>query len=412
MVEVFVARQPIFDNSQEIFAYELITSGERNSSGELVASSKPSTLILNTFLEIGLNRIVGKQLAWITLDREFILNKEKIPFHRRQFVLNIDPNMKLDEAAVSAISDLITLGYYVAFTLQPGCDYSPLMDMAHIMKLDVARFTVPDMVEIIKKAKRRSMRVCAVNVNSHDTFSKCKTLGFDFFAGQFIAQPTNITGKRLPTRRLAILELLALLYDPEVEVRDLEALVSQDVALGHKLLRMVNSAYYGMSNEVDSFHHALVMLGFNQLRSWLSLLLLSQLNDKPGSLMELALMRARMCELLAGLRGFRNDQGFFIVGLFSLLDVLMDIPMTDVLANLPLTEEINQAILEKRGEKGATLRTVLAYEHSDWAGVNLPGLNIAQIRETYFDSIAWAAEVTRKFLLEEQQDSVGPQKVE
>ena len=174
------------------------------------------------------------------------------------------------------------------------------------------------------------------HVQTQEEFENCKEFGFDFYQGYFLAKPRVFSGRRLPTNRFSLLKLLSCLYDPDVDMRELEELIRQDVSLSYRLLRMVNSAYYALDTKVESIRHALVILGLKQIRSWLTILAMSEVNDRSTTLMTTALIRGKMCELLASASGNKQEDRFFTVGLLSILDAIMDLPMEKVLESLPL----------------------------------------------------------------------------
>lgn len=164
--------------------------------------------------------------------------------------------------------------------------------------------------------------------------------------------------------------------------------------LGYKILRLVNSAQYGISTTITSIHQAIAMIGLEPLRGWLTLLLLSNTVDKPEELTIIAMLRAKMCELLARRTGQRTASSFFLVGLLSVLDALMDLPMTEVLDHIPLSKDITDALFYGAGRPGEALKCVLAYERGDWDRVCFSGLSANQIREIYLDAVDWAENIS------------------
>ena len=196
----------------------------------------------------------------------------------------------------------------------------------------------------------------------------------------------------MPTNRVALLRLLSTLYDPKVHIRDVEELVSQDVSLSYRLVRCVNSAIYAPRYPIDSIRQALFVLGLNQLASWVSIMSLSGLNDKPSELLMTALIRAKMCEFLARELGLPAPDSYFTVGLFSLLDALLDRPMDEILASLPLATEISEALLKGEGEAGEILKCVLAQEQGALETVEELGFEVAAVSEAWVKAVEWARE--------------------
>jgi c-di-GMP phosphodiesterase len=236
-------------------------------------------------------------------------------------------------------------------------------------------------------------KLLAEKVETQERFDLCKKLGFDFFQGYFFCSPRVIKGSRLPANRLPIIRLLAALNNAEATMEELEGLISQDVALSYRLLKYINSAFFGLSRDIESIRHALVLLGVRSVRRWATLISMAAATDKPHELMVTAMVRAKMCELLAkALRAEATDP-YFTVGLFSVLDALMDAPMEKTLAALPLSAEVEAALLKRAGPLGKVLDAAVAYERADWERLAALDLPPAAIRRAYLDAIAWVDEV-------------------
>jgi EAL and modified HD-GYP domain-containing signal transduction protein len=247
--------------------------------------------------------------------------------------------------------------------------------------------------------KEVNVTVVAEKVATQSDYARCKELGFDQFQGYFFCEPNVIKGQRTPTSRLAVLHLLAEIQNPDVTFTDLEKLIARDVSLSYRILRYINSALYALPRKIESIRHALTMLGLRAVKNWVTVLAQSKFDDKPYELMITSLIRGRMCEILAEHMALKHD-ATFVVGLFSTLDALLDRPMEDVLEDLPLTEEVNQAILEKQGPLGQILQCATAYEQGDWE--QLPDLDLdnATIKNAYLEAIQWTRDVGREILSE------------
>jgi EAL and modified HD-GYP domain-containing signal transduction protein len=266
------------------------------------------------------------------------------------------------------------------------------VEIADIIKVDIRALGHASLQEHYTILCQYDVKLLAEKVETQDEFEYCKNLGFDYFQGYFFCKPKVIKGQRIPANRLAILQLLTKLQNSETDVQELEDILGRDVSLSYKLLRIINSAFYSLPKQVDSLRQALLMLGTQFITSWVNLIILAGINDKPHELMLTAMTRAKMCELLAIALGHHNKETFFIVGLFSALDALMDSSMEDVLESVPLSDEIRAALLDFEGSLGASLRCVLSYERGDWNEVHYSGLERGAITDTYLEAIAWATE--------------------
>jgi len=239
----------------------------------------------------------------------------------------------------------------------------------------------------------------AEKVETQQDFDFCLDLGFDYFQGYFFAQPKVIRGRRIPNNRIAILNLLRRLQDPDITPNQLEDLIAQDVAFSYRILRYVNSATYSLPRSIESVQQAVVLLGLQTVNSWTTLLAMSQVDNKPTELVVTAMVRGKMAEELAKAQKCDRPDTFFTVGLFSALDALMDNTMEEILTQLPLAEHIANALLHSQGIHGEILSCVLAYERGDWDEVKSGTLSMSRIRDCYLSALQWA-EDTRQQLIE------------
>ena len=397
MQDIFVGRQPIYDRDLNVVAYELLfRSGTENRAGPLDGDQATSQVILNAFVEIGLDRVVGACPAYVNLTRNLLLDDESLPLPPERAVLEVLEDVPVDAALLQALGRLRARGYTIAlddFVLDPGRE--ALLEHARIVKLDLQRLTAPELDAHITALRPYDLTLLAEKVETHAELEQCRALGFEYFQGYFFSRPKIVTGQRIPANRLTILQLLAELQNPHIEVEELEQLIRRDVALSYRLLRYINSAFFALPREVDSIRQAVIYLGLKAIRTWATLIALSGIDDKPHELMTTAMVRAKMCELLAEARKLPVRESCFTAGLFSALDALMDMPMESVVESLPLSAEITGALLGREGTIGRTLTQVLDYEQARWQHMDRADLSAAQLTDIYLQAVEWAQEVTR-----------------
>ena len=209
--------------------------------------------------------------------------------------------------------------------------------------------------------------------------------------------PLANDNQKIPLSAQTLMTLLVKLQDADVDSEDIAVTINQDLSLSYKLLRLINSAFFGLPREVSSIKQAVVMLGHNKIKTWASLLSLSAIDNKPNELRVVAMTRARMCELLA--KYYKGSPEIsFAAGLFSTLDALLDKSLATVLAQLPLSPELSEALLNKSGPAGQTLRDVLNYEKGDWLALHASALPVEVIARSYLDSIHWAKELNSQLV--------------
>ena len=402
MIDIYLGRKNIFKSDINASAYEILYFSDSHGENQVGKNSISSALsILQTILDVGIDRIAQGKPAFFSLTCDFLCKQKSLPFQPElggAFVSVIDE--EIDEQIITKITRLKQKKYNIVLdNIHVNHFTIPLLKIVSAVRIDVSKYSKKELDELLKKLKPFDLHLYANNISDHITFESCKALGFEYFQGDFFTKPQIIAGHRLPSRRLFVLKMLASLYNPEIDIRDLEVIIRQDVSLGYKLMRMVNSAYYGLNSQIESIQHALVLLGINPLRSWLTVILLSEIDDQPGPLMSTAIIRGKMCELIGELMPNEDVSSYFVTGLFSILDAMMGLPMNEILETIPMTDVINKALLNKEGPLGNTLQSVIAYEQNHWQEINLPKISIQQIREAYLKSIAWAAELTNSNLL-------------
>lgn len=402
MLDVFVGRQPIYNSDLEVFAYELLFRSSIKNYAEFDdADRATSQVILNTFMEIGLEKIVGEKMAFINLTRTLILGSHLSSLPQTRIGLEILENIHIDEPVIESIRKLSEQGYIIVLDdFVYHDELLPLVKMADIVKLDIlalGRANVQRHADILQKHK---VKMLAEKVETRDDFEFCKRLGFNYFQGYFFCRPNVVTGRRIPVTRLAMLQVLSKLQDPATDLQELEAIINQDAALSYKLLRCINSSLYNLPTKVESIQQALVILGQEGIKAWINLIVLSSIDDKPRELLHIALVRAKMCELLATALMHANKDAFFTVGLFSVLDALLDQPLLEILESLPVSDASAAALLRQEGIMGAALHCVLAYERGDWDNVNYPGLAHEQITHAYLGAVSWADQAGRELLVQ------------
>ncbi len=397
MQDLFVGRQPIYTRNLEIFGYELLyRSGPENRAGVTDGDQATSRVIVNAFLEIGLEHVVGDRIAFLNLTRSFLLDGGPVPFPRDRVILEVLEDIEIDRRLLESVQALAGAGYRIAlddFVFRPQA--RELLAAAEIVKLDVLALGREGIEREVRQLRGFPVHLLAEKVETREEFEYCSGLGFEYFQGYFLNRPHIVRGREIPANRLNALRLLARLQDPDAGAAEIERIVGLDVTLSYRLLRYINSAFFALPRKVDSIRQAVIYLGTRAIRTWVSLLVLAGLGDKPVSLMTTAMIRARMCELLALESGAPHPDTWFTVGLFSAVDALMDLPMEEVLTQLPFTDDIVAALLHREGPAGSALRCALAYERGAWEEADFPAVTPGRCTELHLDALAWADAATR-----------------
>jgi len=396
MQDIFVGRQPIFDRNIKVYAYELLYRHAYVNYAEIHDQDAASCDVMaNALLEIGLDAIVGPHKAFCNFARGFLLQQDDLSFVSDRLVIEVLEHVEPEPEILKAMEFFSGQGHLVAlddFVYRP--ELRPLVERADIVKLDVMELNMDQVAEQLTMLREiKPLKFVAEKVETNEIFQQCRELGFDYFQGYFFSKPKIVSGKKLPPARMAMIRLLSELQNPDVSITEVEKIIESDVYLSVKLLRQINSSYYNLINEVTSIRQAIVCIGLNHIRTWACVLMLGGVSDKPQELLGMALIRAKMCELLAPGADTAKQQVFFTVGLFSLLDSILDAPMSHILDSLPLSEEINDALLDHGGDAGTTLREVQCYELADWTALEGASHSSEDLANAYWEAVAWVEKI-------------------
>ncbi len=397
MEDIFIGRQPIFDHKLNIYAYELLfrSSGNSFSANVVDGDSATSKVIINAFVDIGLEKIVGQHVAFVNLTRVFISNPDLIVAPPDQIVLEILEEIEPSEKILNTLRTLKQQGHTIALDDFIYHDkFEPFIELADIIKLDIMALSEDEIRQHVQQLKRYKVKLLGEKIETYEEFEFLKSLGFDYYQGYFFSRPTVIKGKTITPNQLTILELIAKINNPEVDVDDLSSLIRNDVSLSHKVLKFINSPMSGLRTQVDSIQQAVVMLGLSTIKNWVTILALATGSNKPIALTVTALVRARSCELMAREAGLPKPESFFTVGLFSALDALMDQPLQELLNELPLYDHSKLALLKREGIYGEALNCTLAMEQSDFDHIRFNDMQLPLLYDIYLESIGWADSLT------------------
>lgn len=403
MTEVFLGRQPILRANLEVHGYELLfRASETRTFDGTPGGAATAQVLLNTLTTMGLESVVGDRLAFVNLTRGFVLGQYPLPVPPARVVLEILEDIDVDASVLQGLDRLIAEGFQIA--LDDFVDFDetlrPLLERADLVKVECLNRESQEIERVVRELKPFKVELLAEKIETREQFEHCRSLGFDYFQGYFFAKPDLVKGHAVGAGRMSLLRVVAELQDPACDLERIEEIVRQDVGLSYRILRCVNSVACGIPRAVDSLREAIMYLGTATVRSLVCLLLMSRFDDKPRELVRTAMVRGKMCELLAaGLEGKREPRHrFFTVGLLSVLDALMDVAMADVVHEMPLTEDLRLALLDHRGEMGNLLEVTIAFEKADWSALEALGLPPSQIQDAWFAAIEWTSRLERDLM--------------
>jgi len=396
--DVMVARQPIYNNRMGVYGYELLFRSSSNSTEGLKPTEATAQVLATTILNFGLDELVLHRKAVINVTRAFLDIMSDIQLPTGQVILDIPDNIVVDDKLVEKLKELGDKGYGISVGgLANLNDLQRLFSCANLFRIDVHQVNIKQLDALVKYLRRYDhLSLQAIKIENMEEYRFYCDRGFDYFQGYFLSKPREYVSRDLPANKLAILQLLAVIHKADTTANELEEHITRDVASSYKLLKLVNAPFFGVAREVDSIKHAIILLGRNEIRKWVSLLALGGLSDQPAALMEVAILRAKICELLASRANLPQDS-YFTVGMFSALDLIMQQTMDSILATLPLSDAVKDAILEHEGPMGGALSCALALENADWSAISFENLDQNDMLDAYKEAIQWTDNLIKTF---------------
>jgi len=402
-MDFLIARQPIFNSNQKLFAYELLFRGTEGHDIDQLEGDRATTSLLSaTFLTEGIDRISGFKPCFINFTTELLLKKIPASFPSSKIVIEILEDVKPSAEIVSVCRELSQQGYTIALDdFVYARTLEPLIELADIIKIDIIATPLDTIRRTLYNLSRhKKIKLLAEKVETRHEFEQALKMGFTYFQGFFFSQPEILTIKELTTAKINLLQLLAEVTSKATSFSRLGQIISRDVAISYKLLRFLNSAWFYRLEKVKSINQAIAYLGEHELKHFLMLMIISEMTtNKPQELVRLAIVRAKFCELLATASGrFGKQNNLFLLGLFSLLDAMLDTPLEYLLEELPIDDLIKQALLKESGPLRPYLDAVITHERREARecvqALEKIGVAIKDVNELYLQSLEFAKALT------------------
>lgn len=396
MHEFLIGRQQIIDRKQQVFAYELLfRDAAGKGPGELEAADASRQVVVNSLLEEGLERVVGTHRAFINFTRENLLSGLAAVLPKEKVVIEVLESVTVDDAVVEAVTELRRQGYMIAlddFVFSNA--WLPLVKLAHILKLDIHQTSIDTNRRYMSALGRLPIQFLAEKVETSQQFTDYLELGCHYFQGFLFSRPIVMQGRRAGTGQHAVVRLLAEINRSDIGLAELADIVSLDAGLCYRLLRYINnSGFFRLPQKVDSVNRAIYFLGLKEVRRWANLVALASFPDTPAEVINISLARAKMCELLAQRADSGKSEGYFLTGLMSMLEQLTNQPLEEILTQLPLSDEVMRALLDREGILGEALNCAIQYECWNLEKARFADLDMRTIGQAFVESVAWANEV-------------------
>lgn len=374
MQNVYVARQPIFDKNKSIYAYELLfRDGTANYVPDIDGDVATTTLLANTFFTIGMDTLAGGRKSFINFTQNLLEKKVPLLLPKDATVIEILEDVRPGPVLIEACAQMAADGYTLAlddFAYMP--ELEPLIAMANIIKFDFRLTPQADIEAYLKQLSRNNLCLLAEKVETHNEFEAALKMGFELFQGYFFCKPEIVQGRDIQGSQLNLMMIMAHLNSDTFSCDELETLIAKDMGISYKLFKYLNSAFFSRASKVSSVKQALVYMGEKEIRRFISLFAMSRLaQGKPNELIRAACIRGRFCELLgAEAQEHTSPSEMFTLGMFSLIDAVIDQPMDKILQELPLSIQIKRALIDLKGRLAGYIELVRSYETGQWGRVS------------------------------------------
>ncbi|HYA47983.1 MAG TPA: HDOD domain-containing protein [archaeon] len=395
----FVARQPILTREEDVFGYELLFRNGVDDYFLGTDAEAASRSTLNTSMLMGLDVLCDGRRAFINCTREVLLKDYVTLLPSAQTVVEILENVPPDDLVVAACQRLKEKGYLIALddfvTSDPR---TALTDLADIIKVDLRSISFDEAAAMVQRYGPWRCRMLAEKVETREEFIAAKQAGFLYFQGYFFRRPETLHTHEIPANQFHYMRMWQAVAQPELDVREIENVIKSEASLCYRLLRYLNSPVFGFGNEIHSVRHALAILGEREIRRWVRLVAtLGAGQDKSSELVLSALVRARFCELLSP-KIPHGQSDLFLLGLLSLMDAILEIPMARILESVPVDHETGRVLLGGESRLRKFYQLMLAQESGEWPATNELSrqlhLSESEVAEKYWEAVQWAQQVS------------------
>ncbi len=399
MTKRFLGRQPVFSASKSIIGYEFSLRNHLDTPVSPTVQQMHDEMLITSLIDLELKPMLGNKVAFITISPDILSSEwlNMLPSFHMVLVINGEQITNLD-TTLTLCQQRIAEGFSIAIDNPDFSDQqAPLLALAKYIRFDTDQLSAIELSKrVIATLRQTKATLIAKHVESEDEYAACHAMSFHAFQGYFFTQQNPSLGKRIDSNRTHVIELLNMVIK-QAEISELEAVLKRDAVLSYKLLNYINSAANGLSRQLESISQALILLGYNQFYRWLTLLMFSsgELDARGQALLQNALIRGRLTELLGEntLPAHEKDS-LFIVGIFSLLDALLNIPIKQAIAQLNLNEALTQALVDDTGPYAPYLRLAIACEKGDQAQIrNLADavqLDVNTVNVMHVKTLIWA----------------------
>jgi len=406
-LDIVIARQPIYDKQLKVHAYELLyrNSSQKNSCDEKDGDFATASVIASAFLSCGIESLTDRKMGFINFTDALLSIDSIKTLPARYLGIEILESARPSPELLRACSELYDLGYTIVLDdYKIGSPSEEFARYAKIIKVDFLNSTDEQAWSVVKKYKSKGIKFIAEKIETKEAYEKARAYGYDYFQGYYFSRPAIIKSTLISPLHINVLRVLSLLRDEDCNINDISEVIKYDPGIAHKLYRLANSVAYGTGQKVNTLNDAIMRIGFSELRVWMFFMLTySMYSEKPNELVKQSILRAKAAEEICNQKKLGDSPGFSLMGLFSLLDTILDAPLETILRNIPMPEMLKEALINPgRDMYGAAINVIRAYDRADWDEAEQSGehidLSLNEYGKIYMDSVIWCDSKCASFI--------------
>ena len=397
-MNIFLARQAIYDDNCKAIAYELLHRNSKENKFCYDISEDEATIkLISNSVVIGLTELVIDKIAFINFTNQLIIDEFPSVLPKDRVIIEILESVKPTNEVMLVLHKLKGMGYKFALDdVNYSSSFWEFGDLIDIYKIDFLATTKKEREELISSIKliNPNAKLLAEKVEVKEEYEEAKKNGFSYYQGFFFSKPLMMTGRDMPVRNFTCFNILSELLDKEFDINKVEQIIKSDVAISFKIMKMLNSASFGFIQKISSIKQAIMLIGREALSKWLTIIAMSEMqSSNEEEITKSIIIRARFCELIAEKINSPKSTQCFLAGLFSNLDVYMQKNMDEIISDLPVEEELKEALVGKKNDINKILKLVISYERADNEAIsklcNSIGMDENILVDLYIESINW-----------------------
>ncbi len=398
-MEQYIARQPIFNAHLKLFAYELLYRGKDLIFPEGMNGDQATTKLLSSvFLTRDMEEMSKQRPCFINFTEKLLEKNIPAAFPKNKVIVEILETVSPTEKVINVCKSLHKKGYILVlddFEYRP--DLIPLLKLAKIVKIDYRATNLDERLKLITRLRPYNVKLLAEKVETKAEYKEALKLGFNYFQGFFFCEAEKMVIRDFSANETIMIQLLSAVSSPDSDLKKLHEIIAADASLSYKLLRFINSAHFYRVQPISSIKHAVAYLGEQELRRFLMFIIISEMaRNEPAELMTMSLIRAKFCEIMAELNSWNEQKcnEMFLMGLFSLLEVIMRAPIKEIFHRLPVARDIHNALVEKNNSYARYLQLIITLEKNELSMLTQLckdlGVQGQHLKESYLLAVKYA----------------------